>query len=129
VILQKNQLLLRFLKLRVVVNGKVIYDVKKNSPVVIDIPTNPSRLVLTDGFHISPPIDLNIANRPATVYHVGCVIEDDLLLVGLLIMFIVYAMGATSDMFILQLISIAPVVYFLFLYYIKRREFIQLRPA
>jgi hypothetical protein len=128
-VLQKNQFLLRFLKLRVVVNGNYIYSLAKNKPVVIDMPTNPSKLVVTDGFHITKPIELTYSPKHTRFFKIACAIEDDQLLVGLIIIGLLYAMGATSGMVLLQLLSMAPVFYFLFLYYINRKEFIQLRPA
>ena len=126
---QKNHFLLRFLKLRVVVNGHVIYSLVKNTPIVIDMPTNPSRIVVTDGFHITPPVELTLSPKHTHFYNIVCAIEDDQLLVGFIIIVLLYSMGATSGMVLLQLLSIGPVVYFLFLYYINRKEFIQLRPA
>jgi hypothetical protein len=36
-------------------------------------------------------------------------------------------MGATSGMILLQILSVSPIIYFLFLYYINRKEFIQIR--
>ena len=56
-------------------------------------------------------------------------IQDDQLFVGLIIIALLYAMGSTSGMILLQLVSMIPIFYFLFLYYIKRREFIQVHPA
>lgn len=120
---------MRFLKLRVVVNGSYIYSMTKNKPVVIDMPTNPSKLVVTDGFHITQPIELTYSPKHTRFFKIVCAIEDDQLLVGLIIIGLLYAMGATSGMIILQLLSMAPVIYFLFLYYINRKEFIRLRPA
>lgn len=127
-VLQKNQLLLRFLKLRVVVNGNYIYNMSRNKPVVISMPTSPSRLVLTDGFHITPPIELRYA-RQTHFFKIVCAIEDEQLWTGIVIMAALYIVGATSDLVVLQLLSMAPIIYFLFLYYIRRKEFIQLRPA
>lgn len=127
--LQKNQFLLRFLRLRVVVNGNYIYSLTRNKPVVIDMPTNPSKLVVTDGFHITNPIELTYSPKHARFFRIACAIEDDQLLVGLIIIGLLYAMGATSGMVLLQILSVLPLFYFIFLYYINRKEFITLRPA
>ena len=126
---QKNQFLLRFLKLRVVVNGNYIYPLARNKPVVIDMPTNPSKLVVTDGFHITKPIEITYTQKYTRYFKIACSIEDDQLIIGLVIIGLLYAMGATSGMVFLQVLSIAPVFYFIFLYYVNRKEFIQLRPA
>lgn len=93
------------------------------------MPTNPSCLVVTDGFHITKPFYMAHSPISTKFYQAVCVIEDDQLLVGFLITLLVYFMGSTSGTILLQVISFAPVFYFLFLYYINRKEFIQLRPA
>jgi len=129
VVLQKNQLLLRFLKLRVVVNGHYIYALAKDRPIVIDMPTNPARLVVTDGFHITDPVELRYSSGNGQLFKIVCAIEDEQLLVGLVLMAALYIVGATSDFALLQLLSMTPVLYFIFLYYIRRRAFIQIRPA
>ena len=128
-VLQKNQLLLRFLKLRVVVNGHYIYALAKDRPIVIDMPTNPARLVVTDGFHITDPVELRYSSGNGQLFKIVCAIEDEQLLVGLVLMAALYIVGATSDFALLQLLSMTPVLYFIFLYYIRRRAFIQIRPA
>jgi hypothetical protein len=121
--------LLRFSKLRVVVNGVYIYSLVKNKPVIIDIPVNPSRVVVTDGYHITKPLEVIYAQSKTYYFKVVCAIENDQLLVGLVITVLLYAMGATSGIVMLELISLGPLIYFLFLYYIKRKEFIQIRPV
>ena len=64
------------MKLRVVINGHYIYNLVKNKPIVIDMPTNPTRMVVTDGFHITPPIDLTYTVRPVRYFTVACIVED-----------------------------------------------------
>lgn len=93
------------------------------------MPTNPAKLVVTDGFHITQPIVLSYSPRHTYFFKIVCAIEDDQLLVGFIIIALLYAMGATSGIVILQIFSMVPILYFLFLYYIKRKEFIQIRPA
>jgi len=111
------------------VNGTHIYALVKNKPIVVTIPTNPSRIVVTDGFHITKPLEVTYSNTRTYYFQIVCGIENDQLLVGTIIGGLVYMMGATSGMILLQLLSMAPVIYFLFLYYIKRKEFIQIRPV
>ena len=110
-------------------NGAYIYSLVKNQPIVIDLPTNPSKVVVTDGFHITKPIELLYTQKRTHYFNIVCAIDDDQLWVGFIIIGLLYAMGATSGMIFLQLLSIVPVFYFLFLYYINRKEFIQLKPA
>jgi hypothetical protein len=128
VVVQKNHVMLGFLKLRLVVNGMHIYPLRKNKPVLISIPTNPSRLVVTDGFHISQPVELRHRQRTG-YFTIVCAIDNDMLGGGVIFMLMFFAMGSTSGVFVLQLFSMLPIIYILFLYYIRRKEFIQIRPA
>ena len=106
-----------------------IHMLVKNKPVLISIPTNPSRIVVTDGYHITKPLDIMYAQTRTYYFKICCAIEDDQLFIGLLIMLLLYAMGVTSGIILLQLLSLFPIFYFLFLYYINRKEFIKIRPA
>lgn len=116
-----------FLKLRLIVNGTYIYSLVKNKPIIVSIPTNPSKIVVTDGFHITKPLELTYSHTRTYYFQIVCGIENDQLLVGTIIGALVYMMGATSGMILLQILSVSPVIYFLFLYYINRKEFIQIR--
>ena len=126
---QKNHFLLRFLRLRLIVNGTYIYSLVTNKPLVVTIPTNPSKIVVTDGFHITQPLELTYSYTKTYYFKVVCGIENDQLLIGTIIGVVIYMMGVTSGLILLQLMSISPIIYFLFLYYIKRKEFIQIRPV
>jgi len=128
-VLQKNQLLLRLLKLRVVVNGHYIYSLVRNKPVVIDMPTNPTKLVVTDGFHITSPLNVTYSRTYARYFTIVCVIEDAQLIIGFIMILVLYAMGLTSGIIFLQLLSMVPILYFLFLYYIRRNKFIRIQPV
>lgn len=127
-VVQKNHVLLQFLKLRLVVNGMHIYNLRKNKPILVTMPTNPSRIVVTDGFHITKPMELRYRQQIA-YFDIVCAINNDVLVGGAIFMLMFFAMGATSGVFLLQLFSMLPIITLLFLYYIKRKEFIQIRPA
>ena len=118
-----------FLKLRLIVNGTYIYALVKNKPIIVSMPTNPSKIVVTDGFHITKPLEVTYSPRHTYYFQIVCGIQNDQLLVGAIIGALVYAMGATSGMVLLQILSAAPIIYFLFLYYINRKEFIRLQTA
>jgi hypothetical protein len=118
-----------------VINGHQIYNLVRNQPIVIDMPTNPTRMVITarmvitDGYHITPPLELVYTVKPVRYFTIACAIEDAQLLVGFIMTMIVYAMGLTSGILFLQLLSTVPVFYFLFIYYIRREAFIRIRPV
>ena len=110
-------------------NGHSIYPLIRNKPVVIDMPTNPTKLVVTDGFHITSPLNVTYAKKYTRYFTIACIVEDAQLIVGFVLILVLYAMGLTSGIIFLRLLSMVPIFYFLFLYYIRRQEFIHLRPV
>jgi hypothetical protein len=95
--------------------------------VVIEIQDNHSRIVVTDGFHFTKPIDL-IYKQPS-YYHfkVVCSIDDMQLLGNLFVLIVFYLLGFFTGVFIVKLLSFLPIVYLLFAYYIDRDSFIQVK--
>lgn len=120
--------MLQFLKLRLVVNGMQIYPLRKNKPVRITMTTTPSRIVVTDGFHITQPLELPYRQRTGH-FDIVCAVNNDVLAGGFIFMLMFFMMGATAGVLALQVFSLLPVAYILFLYYIRRHEFIQIRPS
>lgn len=118
-------MLLRLLKLRVVVNGSHIYYLDKQKPVVIPIAKNCPRLVASDGFHHTAPLQLNYQKKYTLYFKVGCIIEDDQLIVGAILLAILYGMGFTSDILVIKLLSFLPILGFLFFYYVNRKKFLK----
>lgn len=127
--MRKNQFLLRFLKVRVVVDGMSIYMLDKKLPVVIPVGPHRPLLVASDGYHHTSPYVLKSLQQQVYYFKVGCIIEDDQLVVGLVVQVILYFMGLSADNYFLQAISFSPVLFFLFLYYIKRKHFLRFQPA
>jgi hypothetical protein len=127
VVTRKSQLLINFLNIRVIVNGKDIYTLPPNKPVLISLQEKNAKLVVTDGFHIAKPLELSY-HLPHT-YHlkVVCAIDDNLLSVGIVLLVIFLAVGLISEITLLKWFSFSPIVYFLFIYYIKRKNFIQIK--
>ena len=126
-ITRQSQLLINFLNIRVIVNGKDIYTLPPNKPVVVSLQKKHVKVVATDGFHITKPLELSF-NLPHTYYlKVVCAIDDDLLSVGVVLLVIFFAVGLISNIPVLKWFSFFPILYFLFLYYIKRKIFIQIK--
>lgn len=93
------------------------------------MPTNPTKIVVTDGYHITNPLNVTYSRSHARYFTVVCVIEDAQLIIGFVATLVLYAMGFTSGIVFLQLLSMVPILYFLFLYYIRRKEFIRIQPV
>jgi len=129
VITRKNQVLLSFLKIRVVVNGKDIYPLPDSRPVMITVEENNPKVVVTDGFHFTKPMELVYHHLNTYYFKVICVIDDLQLLAGSFFLIFLYLLGTYTDIFILKICSFLPIIYFLFFYYINRKEFIQITPV
>jgi hypothetical protein len=91
--------------------------------VLISLPANPSEIVITDGFHYSKKLEVVHTHY----LKIECAIDDSQLIVGIIILFIIYAAGLTSGILFLKVLSFLPVFYFLFLYYINRKEFLRIQ--
>jgi hypothetical protein len=120
--------LMRFIKLRVIVIGPDIYPLQEKKSVVVAIPTNRTHIVATDGFHFTKPKEFS-AQATVNYLKVGCAIEDDHLIAGGIITFFLYLAGFTSGVLVVLLFSFVPILYFLYLYYVSRNDFIQIQRA
>ena len=126
---RKNQLLLRFLRIRVIVNGRDIYPLRADEPVYIQVEENNPTLVISDGYHFTRPVELVYHHLHTYYFKVVCVIGDVQLLAAFLLVGVLYLAGFYTGFLVLQLLSFAPILYFLFFYYINRREFLQITPV
>lgn len=106
-----------------------IYPLKTGKPIVVTVPTNPARIVVTDGFHITAPVQVNYTPQRTRFFTIACIVENDVLVGCSVLMFLLFLMGLSSGLMVLWVLSILPVVCVLFLYYIKRKEFIRIKPA
>lgn len=128
-ITRKSQLLINFLNIRVIVNGRDIYTLPPDKPVIISLTQKQAKLVVTDGFHITKPLELSY-HLPHTYYvKVVCAIDNNLLITGVVLLVLFSLVGLVSDVPFLRFLSFIPILYFLFLYYIKRKEFIRITVA
>jgi len=127
VITRKKQILLSFLNIRVIINGNEIYPVKQGQRVIISLESNNPKVVVTDGYHFTKPLELVYHHLHTYYFKIVCAIDDTQLLAGCGVLVLFYLMGFVTGIFILKLLSLFPILYFLFLYYINRKEFIQIQ--
>ncbi|HKB44112.1 MAG TPA: hypothetical protein VKC90_06975 [Chitinophagaceae bacterium] len=118
-----------FLKLRVIVNSKEIYPLPNDKPVIISVNDKNTKIVITDGFHFTKPLELVYQEPSYYNFRIVCAINDLQLLGGLFLLILFYLMGFATGFFWLKLASFGPIIYFLVLYYIYRKEFIQITAA
>jgi hypothetical protein len=101
-----------------------ICPLEKNQNIIIPAHSSHSKIVATDGFHYTNPIDVDHKNKRIRFVKVGCAIDDNLLITGLVLLVLFYIVGITSGIAFLTLLSIVPILYFLYLYYIKKHRFL-----
>jgi hypothetical protein len=126
---RKNQVLLSFLRLRAVVNGKEIYLLPNTKPVVIQVAENNPRLVITDGYHITRPVKLVYKDMNVSCFKVACAINDLQLGIGFGVLCVLYLGGYFTGWLVLKVFSFLPLVYLLLFYYLNRKDFIKLIPV
>jgi hypothetical protein len=129
VIKRTNQVLLSFLKVRVIVNNRDIYPLSNSQPVIIPVQVNHPKLVVTDGFHFARPMELNYDGPGYYRFNVECAINDLQLLGGAFFLVLFYLWGFFSGWFFLKAAAFVPILLFIFYYYIKRKQFIKLTPV
>ncbi|HEY5771675.1 MAG TPA: hypothetical protein VIS75_03560 [Chitinophagaceae bacterium] len=110
-----------------IVNNKEIYPLNNTDPVIIEVKDNHSRIVVTDGFHFTRPIDLTYKQPSYYHFKVVCSIDDLQLLGNAFVLIVFYLLGFFTDTFVLKLLSFLPILYLLFAYYIDRNSFIQIK--
>jgi hypothetical protein len=120
-------MLLSILNVRVIVNNKDIYPLTNEDPVIIEVYDKHPRIVVTDGFHFTRPIDLNYKQPSYYHFKVVCSIDDMQLLGSFIVLIVFYLLGFFTDNLILKLLSFLPIFYLLFAYYIDRKSFIQIK--
>jgi len=111
------------------VNDKEIYPLVSNKPVIIEIKDDSTQITVTDGFHFTKDIKLDFRRPSFYRLKVVCAIDDMQLLTGFFLLAIFYLLGFYTGLLPLKLLSFLPLIYFLFLYYINRKEFIRVKPA
>lgn len=125
---RRKHILLRFAKIKVIVEGKQIHPVEEGKDTVIHFNENNTRIVVTDGYHISRPLELVYHHIHTYYFHVDCAISNVQLFYGGFLLMVFFILGFFTGNIILQMLSFLPVGYLLYIYYINRKDFIQLHP-
>lgn len=117
------------MKVRIVVNNKDIYPLLNERPVVIPVEINYPKVVATDGFHFTLPLELVFEEPSYYKFKVTCAIEDMQLLGGSFFLVLFYLLGFWTGLFFIKLLSFAPIIWFIYLYYVNRKKFIRILPV
>lgn len=110
--------------MRVIVDGMTICNLEKDQNVIIPAQSSHSKIVATDGYHYTKPIDVDHQHKRIRFIKIGCAIDDNLLITGFVLLVLFYVIGITSGIIFLTLLSVFPILYFLYLYYIKKHRFL-----
>jgi len=123
----KNQAILSFLKVRVVVNNKIIYPLPWNKPVIVALDEDHPQIVLTDGFHFSKPRRLHFGQPGYFNFTVETALSDwRLFKTGVALSFL-YLWATLSKFLYLKIACIViPLVLLLVIYYLKRDSFLRM---
>ena len=124
VISKKSQILLSFLKVKVIVNNKQIYPLLNDKPVLIEVENSNTKIVISDGFHFTAPIELNYTQPSFYYFKVCSPVTDIQLWGGVFLTAFLFWLGMRTHFLLIQITSFIPVCILLILYYLKRRSFI-----
>jgi hypothetical protein len=124
---RKKQVLLSFLNIRIIINGKEIYPVRHGQRIMITLDENNPKLVVTDGYHFTKPLELIYHHLDTYYFKIVCAIDNTQLVAGFSLLAFCYLLGFATGILALKIASLFPVLYFLFLYYINRNDFIQIQ--
>ena len=107
----------------------MIYALDAEKPVVIPIHNKRSNIVASDGYHVTKPVEVVFYPKDTYYFRVVCLVDDNKLAAGAVILVLFYLVGLTSDILLLKVLSFFPLLYFLYFYYVNRKEFIQIIPG
>ena len=124
ILLRHRHILLRVLKLRIIVNDHDIYEFREKRPVIIPCTGDVTKIVVSNGFHSSRIV--TVRSKPGFhFYEVESFIDNIQLLTGLVLVFLFFAVYVFSGIVFFLLFANVPILIMLFLFYIRRHDFIQ----
>ncbi len=125
VLLRHRQILLRLLPLKVIVNGKNIYEFKEKKPLIIYPESKATEIEVVNGFHKSNTI-LVQEKTGATFYQVKCRVDNIQFISALLFTLIFFVIFISTGNRLFMIFANIPITVLLFLVYYKRSDFIRL---
>ena len=105
-------------------NDHDIYEFREKRPVIIPCSGNVTKLVVTNGFHYSRVVTVR-SRSGFHFYEVESFIDNIQLLTGLVMVFLFFGIYVLSGIVFFMLFANVPILIMLFLFYIRRKDFIQ----
>jgi hypothetical protein len=115
-------------RIQIVLDGKDIYPMGNREELVIHVDHNNPVLVVTDGYHISRPLELVYHHLNTYYFRVECGMDDGQLIIAAIIAGFFTMMGLVTHLVIYPIIAMLPVIYTMVQYYIRKKDFLNLRP-
>lgn len=128
-VVRKKHLVLRLLPLRAVVNGTDIYPLREKEPVIITSGRHPTTLMVSNGFHYSPTVQLDTYANDKLALEVDCEIDNFRIGSAVFITFMLFAFYLVTGMRGLQIAANIPLLYLLWYFYFNRKKMIVIRPV
>ena len=101
-----------------------IYEFREKRPVIIPCSGSAMKFVVTNGFHYSRVV--TVKNKPGFhFYEVESFIDNIQLLTGLVMTFLFFGIYIFSGAWLFMMFANLPLLIMLFIFYIRRKEFIQ----
>jgi hypothetical protein len=113
---------------KAIVQDHQIYSVEEGKDTIITLSQNHAKLVISDGYHITKPLELVYHHIHTYYFHVDCILSNTQLFYGGFLMAVSGLLGLFTGSLFFQLLSFVPLLYLLYIYYINRSDFIQLHP-
>ena len=102
-----------------------------SAPIAVIIPVEKDQLsiVVTDGFHFTRPLKLAYDQPGYFNLEVACIVDDLQLPGGSLLLVICFLLALFTGFLVLKILSFLPIIWFLFFYYVNRKDFLQIKKA
>lgn len=98
-----------------------------DGPVLIEVNKDLIKIVVSDGFHFTKPIELKYTQPSYYHFKIVSPVNDLQLLGGGFVMIFLYLLGFITGFFLIKLLSFTPIILLLVIYYLNRKSFIQIK--
>lgn len=106
------------------IDEKLIYPIPKKQPLYLLYHKQALTLVATNGYHFTPRLQIPLQAGKVCRLSISCRINNDQLLTGFLTTILFYCTAFYSGWLLAQILSILPLLYGIYLFYGKRRQFL-----
>lgn len=95
--------------------------------MLVELDDEHPKIVLTDGFHYSAPLQLNFDGPGYFSFEVVTPVSDWRLFKGGVVLSFLYLWAILSGFLLLKIASFIPIIVLLIYYYLNRKNFLKLK--